>query len=125
MEVLKKVHELTMRKIELMRKQVEQDPQLSNYMERNMRDYGVPFLSLSYGGRWRENLPKDVRDLLFEDLPHQLVEIRVYPEDPDGHHWGVEYNLLLWDEVKGFVKAVDYERGKRGDDGGGNEGPGV
>jgi hypothetical protein len=54
-----------------------------------------------------------------------LVEIRVFPEDPDGHHWGVEYNLLVWDEARGLVKAIDYEKGKRGDDGGRNEGSGV
>jgi hypothetical protein len=115
MEILKRVHELTMRKIELMKKQVEENPELSNYIEANMKEYGVPFISGSYGARWREDLPKDVRNLLFEDLPHQLVEIRVYPEDPDGHHWGVEYNLLVWDEAKGFVKAIEYDGSRRGD----------
>lgn len=122
MELLRRTHEMAIKKLDDMRELIEKNPALKMEMEYNMKRYGVPFISGSYGGRWREDLLKDVRDLLFEEMPYKLIEIRIYPEDPDGHHWGVEYNLLVWDEEKGFVKAFDYERSRRGDESGGNKG---
>lgn len=124
MEPLRKAHELAMQNLEVMRQEFEKHPELKRDIEYNMMHYGVPFVAGSYGGRWREDMPKDVRDLLFEEMPYQLMEIRIYPEDRDGHHWGVEYNLLVWDEDKGFIKVVDFEQGKRGEVHGGNKGTG-
>ena len=116
MQLLRRAHEMAMLKIEEMKKLLEQNPDFRDQIEYNMKHYGVPFISGSYGARWREDLVKDVRNILFGDFPSQLMEIRIYPEDPDGHHWALEYNLLLWDEEKGMIKAIDYERAKKGGD---------
>lgn len=123
MEPLRKAHQLAMQSTEGLRRELEQNPDFKKQVEYNIRTYRVPFISGSYGARWKEDLVKDVSQLLHEDFPHHLVEVRVYPEDPDGHHWGVEYNLVVWDSDRGFVKAVDYERlKKRGGGNGGNQG---
>jgi len=121
-ELLKRAHEMAMKKLEEMRSELMSNPILKEEIDYNMSRYGVPFICGSYGGRWREDLPRDVRNLIFEEMPYKLVEIRIYPEDPDGHHWGLEYSLLVWNEEKGFVRAIDQERSKKGDEGyGGNE----
>lgn len=114
MDLIRKAHELAMRDLQSIREELEKNPELKKEIDYNMNAYGIPFLSGSHGGRWREDLPKDVRNLLFEEMPYQLVEIRIYPEDPDGHHWGVEYSVLRPNGDQGFVKAIDYEQAKKG-----------
>jgi hypothetical protein len=82
-------------------------------VEYNMKHYGVPILSGTHHVEEREHVPSYVRDVLFEEMTDKLVRISVYPEDEDGQRWGVDYDLLVWDNEYGFVKAIDIEQAKR------------
>jgi hypothetical protein len=81
-------------------------------VEYNMKSYGVPILSGTHHVEGREHVASYVRDVLYEELTDKPVRITVYPEDADARCWGVDYDLLVWDNEYGFVKAIDIEQAK-------------
>ena len=72
----------------------ESIPGLEEEIQKNMARYGVPFLSGSYGGLWREDLSGTVARILNKEAKGNRVQITVKPEDEEGHHWMVEYRIL-------------------------------
>jgi hypothetical protein len=116
MDPLKTVHQETKVKVDELLRELEQYPAVKREMERIMQQYGVPILSATYGARWKEDLLRDVYDILFTRIPSHPVEVKIYPEDPDGYHWAVEYHVLKWDDGKGYVRAIEYEQEKGGED---------
>ncbi len=81
--------------------------------EYNLKHYGAAFLSGSYGALWREDIPGKVPEILNREISNHLVEIKAYPEDADGHHWCVKYNILVEDQDGSLISAYEKEGRKR------------
>lgn len=113
MDIMKKAHEAAkLKQQELLDILLLKSPELAKEFEYNIRKYGVPFLNQYEGALWKEELPEKVNELLNQKFPLDLIEINIKPEDEDGHHWGIECNLLT--EINGeLFKAIDVDRNKQ------------
>jgi len=109
-EPLRYAHEMAMQNRDKIRKALEKlleaYPQLNKQMQKNVERYGMPIVAGSLGGRWAEDLPGDVYELL-EESGYRPMEIVLRPEDADAHHWSVEWYLLEWQPEKGYVRIID------------------
>jgi hypothetical protein len=82
--------------------------QMTHY---NMQQYGFPVLHAAFGGKWLEDLYSDVAKLL--DCARSVpLEIIVKPEDPELHHWSLEFYVLAQENGR-LVRAIEYERKKQ------------
>lgn len=111
MDPLKKAHDLAYQSAQgSLEKLLSQYPEIRQQVESNLKQHGVPVLSAAYDARWREDIAQDVANLLYQELPQHLLEITIRPEDPEGHHWSVEYHVLTHDENGNLVRASEKQR---------------
>ena len=77
----------------------------------NLQHYNFPVLHSSFGGKWLEDIPSDIQEIL--KYAHQVpLEIIVKPEDLDGHHWEIDFYILK--EINGkYIRAIEHERNKK------------
>jgi len=114
MDLLKKAHELSkIEQKELLKILLEKYPELSKEIEYNLKHYGTPLISSTQSALWQEELPKKLEELLYKELAGIPVEIKIYPDDADLHHWSIEYNVLKMQPDGTFIKAIDYERNRK------------
>lgn len=71
----------------------------------------MPFLNRYEGALWKEDLPGRIDELLNQEMPLELLEIIIKPEDSDGHHWGLEYYVLTEINDK-LYRAIDIQKSR-------------